>query len=335
MSVSRINLATGRHRVAVLVLPGVVTLDLVIPLQMFGPWPDWMLAEEPGLTNPYELFLCGPDPSVMSGEWMTAAGVGPTSSMRAADTVIVPGYLDPVEPVPGDVCAELAAAAARGARVVSVCLGAFALAAAGLLDGRRATTHWMWARELRRRYQLVDVQEKHLYVDEGSVLTSAGVLAGVDLCLHILRRDLGQSASNTVARFLVSAPHREGGQAQFIREPVTVAAGSLAPTRQWLLQNLCEDHTLRAIADHARVSVRTLTRRFQAETGDTVMAWLTRQRVARARVLLEDTDRSIAQIAHDTGFGSLEALRSHFNAVTGTSPQRHRRAFRGSAAAAS
>ncbi|MDT7657696.1 MAG: hypothetical protein QOF38_2411 [Pseudonocardiales bacterium] len=335
MSVSRINLATAPHRVAVLVLPGVVALDLVVPLQIFGPWPAELMPEEMVPANPYELFLCGPDPSAMTGEWLTARGVGPISSMRDADTVIVPGFLDPREPLPEGVCAALAEAAARGARLVSVCLGAFALAEAGLLDGRRATTHWMWARELRARYPLVDVQEQHLYVDEGSVLTSAGVLAGVDLCLHILRRDLGQSASNTVARFLVSAPHREGGQAQFIREPVAVAAGSLAPTRQWLQQNLREDHTLQAIADHARVSVRTLTRRFQAETGETAMGWLTRQRIARARVLLEDTDRSIAQIADDTGFGSLEALRSHFNAVTGTSPQRHRRAFRGSAAVAS
>lgn len=325
------DLAT--HRVAIVVLPGVVPLDLAVPLQVFGPWPEGFVADEPGLYNPYEVFLCGPDPAPRSGAWLTMSGLRPTSAALEADTVIVPGCEDPLAPLSEDVLDTLAEAAARGARMVSICLGAFPLAAAGILDGRRATTHWCWAAQLRADYPLVDVQERHLYVDEGRVLTSAGILAGADLCLHILRRDLGQSASNAVARFLVSAPHREGGQAQFIREPVTVASGSLAQTRQWLLQNLGEELTLRAVASHARVSVRTLTRRFQAETGETVMGWLTRQRLARARALLEDTDRPIADIACDTGFGSLEALRFHFHAGTGTSPQSYRRTFRGTAAA--
>jgi AraC family transcriptional regulator, transcriptional activator FtrA len=335
MNVPRLNLATGVHRVAVVVLPGVVMLDLTVPLQMFGPWPESFLADEPGLTNPYEVVLCGPEPAATSGSWLALTGLRPMEAALDADTVIVPGCEDPLTPLPPNVAPILAEAAARGTRMVSICLGAFPLAAAGILDGRRATTHWRWAAQLRADYPLVDVQERHLYVDEGRVLTSAGVLAGADLCLHILRRDLGQSSSNAVARFLVSAPHREGGQAQFIREPVTVESGSLAPTRQWLLQTLGEEHTLRAIAAHARVSVRTLTRRFQAETGETVMGWLTRQRLARARALLEDTDRPIGDIACDTGFGSLEALRFHFHAGTGTSPQSYRRTFRGTPAQAS
>lgn len=325
--------ATAAHQVAIVVLPGVVPLDLAVPLQVFGRWPDYLAADEPRLSNPYSVVLCGPDPEATSVTWLAVSEMRPIIALRKADTVVVPGCEDPQRPVPEEVHAELRAAAARGARIVSICVGAFVLAAAGVLDGRRVTTHWRWADDLRRQYPQVDVQERHLYVEDGQVLTSAGVLAAADACLHVLRRDLGQSAANTVARFLVSPPHREGVQAQFIRQPVTAGSGSFGATRQWLLEDLREHHTLQAIADHARVSVRTLTRRFHAETGETVMNWLIRQRVARARALLEDTDLPITAIAHEVGFGSAESLRAHFHAQTGTSPHRYRCTFRGAPAA--
>lgn len=333
MSMSRDDLATATHQVAIVVLPEVVPLDLAVPLQVFGPWPDYLIADEPRLVNPYSVVLCGPEPEATSATWLAVPEIRPITALRAADTVIVPGCQDPQRPVPEEVYAELRAAATRGARIVSICIGAFVLAAAGVLDGRKVTTHWRWADDLRRRYPQVDVQEKYLYVEDGQVLTSAGVLAGADACLHVLRCDLGQSAANAVARFLVSPPHREGGQAQFIRQPLVAASGSFGATRQWLLADLREHQTLQAIADHARVSVRTLTRRFQAETGETVMNWLIRQRVVRARALLEDTDLPITAIAHDVGFGSAESLRAHFHAQIGTSPHRYRCTFRGAPAA--
>lgn len=314
---------------AVVVLPGVVALDLAVPLQVFGPWPGQLYADLPGLVNPYELVLCGPQPSVSAGPWLALSRLRPLAEIRRADTVLVPGCEDPLVPVPAELSAELAAAADRGARLVSICVGAFVLAAAGVLDGRRATTHWRWAGELRRRYPKVDVREEHLFVDEGAVLTSAGVLAAADVCLHVLRRDAGRATGNAIARFLVSPPHREGGQAQFVDHPLSDTGGGLRRTRQWLLDNLDRELSLREVAEQAHVSVRTLSRRFAAETGETVLNWLIRQRVARARELLEDSDLPVGAIAHRTGFPSVESLRTHFHALVGTSPQHYRRTFRG------
>ena len=320
--------ATDPHRVAILVLPGTVGVDLAVPLEVFGPWPSFITAEAPRLRNPYSVALVGPDPEPPVGAGLVATKVEPLSMMAEADTVIVPGRHPLGEPLPVEVLTALRAAATRGARIMSICIGAFVLAAAGLLDGRPATTHWRCASELRRRYPRVNVQEDRLYVDDGSILTSAGLLAGVDLCLHVLRADLGTTAADAIARFLVSAPHREGGQPQVLHRPVGFAGDSLDRTRLWLQENLAGSHTLGSIAAHAGVSVRTLTRRFQAETGMTVMAWLTGQRISEARRLLEIGDRPIGLIARDVGFGSDEMFRTHFTTATGTTPARYRRTHR-------
>ncbi|MEU8632565.1 helix-turn-helix domain-containing protein [Amycolatopsis sp. NPDC048633] len=319
---------TKPHRVAILVLPGTVGVDLAVPLEVFGPWPAFVTAEVPRLRNPYSVTLVGPDPEPPVGAGLVATQVEPLSAMADADTVIVPGRQPVTEPLSADVRAALRAAGARGTRIMSICIGAFVLAAAGLLDGRPATTHWRCATELRRRYPQVDVREDRLYIDDGRILTSAGLLAGVDLCLHVLRADLGTTAADTIARFLVSAPHREGDQPQVLSRPVGFAGDSLDRTRNWLQENLADSHTLGSIAAHAGVSVRTLTRRFQAETGMTVMAWLTGRRITQARRLLEIGDRPIGLIARDVGFGSDEMFRTHFTTATGTTPARYRRTHR-------
>lgn len=202
----------------IVVMPNVVALDLAVPMQVFGSWPPHVTGS--GVSNPYDTVLCGPQPVATVGPRLSAGDLRPLSAMRGADTIVVPGCLDPLADVPTAVLRELASAAERGTRVRSICSGAFVLAEAGLLDGRPATTHWRWARDLQRRHPLVDVQEQHLYVDDGQVLTSAGVLAGTDLCLHVVRRDAGQAIANELARFLVSPPHREGGQAQYVSRPV-------------------------------------------------------------------------------------------------------------------
>ncbi|MCK2243501.1 MULTISPECIES: GlxA family transcriptional regulator [unclassified Crossiella] len=313
---------------AILTLPEVIALEVAVPVEVFGPWPEYFTEEDPRVRNPYRLTLCGPQPRIRSGDWLTTTGTEPLDALAHADTIVVPGVADPLSPVAPEVLAALVAAAGRGARLVSLCSGAFTLAQAGLLDHRRVTTHWLFADLLRHRFPLVDVQERHLYIDDGAVLSSAGVLAATDLCLYLIAQDVGQTAANALARLLVSPPHRDGGQEQFARRPVVVAAGPLSGLRHWLLAHLDGEHTLTSIARQAKVSVRTLTRRFHQETGTTVMDWLTAQRVARARVLLEDTDLPVPVVAGQVGFGSAETLRAHFVSQTGTSPQRHRRTFR-------
>jgi transcriptional regulator GlxA family with amidase domain len=226
----------------------------------------------------------------------------------------------------------LAAAASRGARVLSVCSGTFALAHAGLLDGRRVTTHWAFAEELARRFPAVEVDPAALYVDEGEVMTSAGLSAGIDLCLHVIREDWGAAVGERVARHMVAAPHREGGQAQFIERPSAVpeagAVGSLEPTRHWATERLAEPLDVAAMARHARVSPRTFARRFREETGTTPLQWLLGQRVLEARRLLEETDLPIDAIAWRAGFGTAASLRDHFRRATATTPTAYRRSFR-------
>lgn len=312
------------HRVAVLALPGVVPLDLAIPLQAFGPWPT-ILHDAIGFVPPYRVDLVGAD-DMSVGDWLRAAATASVEQIAAADTVVVPGVMDPTLPVPVDVVDAVREAGRRGARMLSICTGAFVLAEAGLLDGRRATTHWQWAAELRARHPRVEVAERELFVEEGDVITSAGVLAGADLCLHVVRRDLGQHVANALARFLVSPPQREGGQAQYTTEP-PVRQEELARVTDWILEHLGESLSVERIAEHAHLSVRTLSRRFRATLGVPVMEWVIRQRVARARELLETTDRSVTEIAFACGFGSPESLRVHFAEHTLTSPSRYRATF--------
>jgi transcriptional regulator GlxA family with amidase domain len=243
--------------------------------------------------------------------------------------VVVPGIHGGVETVAPEVTAALRQAHARGARTMSICTGAFVLAAAGLLDGRRATTHWAYEERFRGRHPAVDLDPGVLFVDEGSVLTSAGVAAGIDLCLHVVRRDHGAEVANRAARRCVVPPWRDGGQAQYIERPVPAGGDAgTAATREWSVARLHEPLTLRARADHARMSVRTFTRRFRDETGDSPARWLARQRIEHARLLLETTDLGVDQVARRAGFGTAAALRQQFHQAVGVPPAAYRRSFR-------
>jgi transcriptional regulator GlxA family with amidase domain len=306
------------HRVAVLVLPGVIPLELGTATQVFGWDPH------------YQLTVCAEGrlaPAPRSGVTVTtAAGL---EGLKRAQTVIVPGY-DAVDTTVSTVVLDaLQVAHRRGARLVSICTGAFALAAAGLLDGRPATTHWRWTEELQRRHPQIQVQPNRLFVDDGDIVTSAGITAGVDLCLHLIRRDHGAAAANTHARALVAPPQRQGGQAQFIERLRPHANGDqLGPLRDWMLQNMTLPLDLDTLAAHAHMSRRTLTRRFREETGVAPMAWLTEARIDRARELLEATAEPVENIGRLTGLGAPASVRAAFHRRLGTSPQHYRALFR-------
>jgi transcriptional regulator GlxA family with amidase domain len=248
--------------------------------------------------------------------------------LARADTIILPGTHDVHGDPPESLVRELLAAHARGARLVSICSGAFVLAATGLLDGRRAATHWRYAPLLARRFPRVRVTPDVLYVDGDDLLTSAGTAAGIDLCLHLVRRDHGVALSNTVARRLVAAPYRSGGQAQYVPRSVPEPLGDqFAATRQWALTRLDEPLTVADLAHHARVSARTFSRRFVEDTGYTPMQWILRARVDVARGLLERSDLGVEQIADRVGLGTGANLRLHFQRILGTSPSEYRRTF--------
>ena len=311
------------HRVVALCFDGIVAFDLTAPAQAFA------LAADPHGTPFYEFSTCSPD----GAEVRTTSGFGITpqadlGALVGAGTVVVPGYAAILAPPPEPALEALAAAAARGARVLSVCTGAFALAHAGLLDGRRATTHWAWAGELAARFPRVEVDPEALFVDEGSVLTSAGLSAGIDLSLHVIREDCGAAAGERVARHMVAPPHRDGGQAQFFEAPEQADAGSLEPTRRWISERLEQPLDVVAMARHARVSPRTFARRFREETGTTPLQWLLGRRVLEARRLLEQSDLPVETVAWRCGFGTAASLRDHFRRATATTPSAYRRSFR-------
>ncbi|WIB68101.1 DJ-1/PfpI family protein [Curtobacterium sp. MCBD17_035] len=313
-------MAVRPHRVAVLVLPGAKPLDVGIPAQVFANRPSM----------PYEVRVCGPSVGTVRGGDGLAYAVGRgLEAVDWAQTVFVPGYRFPADtPPPPEVVTALRGAHERGKRVAAISTGAFALAAAGLLDGRRATTHWHYTRVLQDRYPGVEVDEDVLFVDEGSVLTSAGAASGIDLCLHIVRRDHGVGLANHVARRLVSAPHRSGGQAQYIERTVPDPTDdTFATTREWALRHLGDALTLDALAAHANVSARTFSRRFVASTGSTPMQWVLRARVDLARELLERSDLAVDQVAARVGLGTDANLRLHFRRILGISPTAYRRAF--------
>jgi AraC family transcriptional activator FtrA len=306
------------HRLAVLALPDVVAFDLATPFQL--------------LRRHYDLTLCAParGPVATTSGFPLIAHRG-VEALAAADTVFVPGFAPQEWPPPRHVLDALQAAHARGARIASICTGAFALGAAGLLDGRRVTTHWRHAQRLAAMYPQARVDADVLYVDEGDLLTSAGVAAGIDLCLHLIRRDHGAEAANAAARQTVVAPHRAGGQAQFIERAIPPADdGGLEPTRAYALERLHEPLTVAQLAAHAYTSERTFNRRFRQETGTTPLKWLHAQRVDHARRLLEGSDLPVEAVAQRCGFGSAAILRQHFRRATSTTPTAYRRTFAGS-----
>ncbi|MET9488877.1 helix-turn-helix domain-containing protein [Nocardia sp. NPDC006630] len=309
------------HRIAVVAVPPVTNFDLSIPEVVF---PAAVIDGRPG----YEVVLCTADPGIVPGYSGTAVVIEHgLDAIAAADTVIVTGtgareFGDP------RVLAALRAAAAHGKRIASICTGAFVLAQAGLLDGRPATTYWQFSQEMRERFPAVDLQPDVLFVDDGRILTSAGLAAGIDLCLHMIRADYGAIAANAVARLAVVAPIRPGGQAQFIETPLPPETGtSLAATRDWALQRLDQRLALRDLAAHAHVSTRTLTRRFREETGASPLQWLLHQRIDRARELLEATGLPVEEVARRAGLGTAESLRLHLARRNGLSPSAYRTSF--------
>jgi len=311
------------HRVAALCLDGLVAFDLTAATQVLSA------ASAAGGTPLYDVACCSPGgaPVATTSGFELAPRHG-LEALAAADSVVIPGYFALLDRPPELVLAALAEAAARGARVLSVCTGAFALGHAGLLDGRRATTHWAHTGQLAELFPRVEVDPAALFVDEGEVMTSAGLSAGIDLALHVVRKDFGAAAGERVARRMVAAPHREGGQAQFIKRPAVGHAGSLEPTRRWASERLADPLDVAAMAGHARVSPRTFARRFREETGTTPLRWLLSQRVLEARRLLEESDLPIDDVAWRAGFGNAASLREHFRRATATTPTAYRRSFR-------
>ncbi len=316
------------HRVVILVRPGVLPLELGLVHQIFG---QAVSGEGRAL---YEVVTCALAPGLVGtdGDFSVLVNQGP-DALATAGTVVVPASHETDEH-PGVLDEPLRRALHSipdGARIASICTGAFVLAAAGMLDGRRATTHWKSADLFRRTYPRVRLDPDVLYVDEGRVLTSAGEASGIDLCLHMVRCDHGVAVANDVARRTVVSPHREGGQAQFIPRPVPSpqAGAATGPTRAWALARLDRPLTLGDLAGHAAMSPRTFTRRFRDEAGHSPMAWLTRQRLDLARELLEETDLGVEQVAARAGFGTAAGMRQHFTAVLGVSPRAYRVTFRG------
>ena len=310
------------HRVVALCLDGLVAFDLAAPAQAFT------LAARPDGSPLYRFSACSPGGAELRTTTgftvKPQAGLGP---LARADTIVVPGYFAVLEPPPKEAIVALRRAGKRGARVISVCTGAFALAHAGLLDGRRATTHWSWAVAMADRFAAIDVDPSALYVDEGEVMTSAGLSAAIDLSLHIIRKDFGAVVGDRVARHMVAAPQREGGQAQFIKRPPAGLGGSLEGTRRWAAECLERPLDVTALAAHAGVSPRTFARRFREETGTTPLRWLLSQRVLEARRLLEESDLPIDDVAWRAGFGTAASLREHFRRATSTTPTSYRRSF--------
>ncbi|MET8371102.1 transcriptional regulator FtrA [Micromonospora sp. DT68] len=314
-----------RHRVAVLAYPGMSVFETGIVTEVFGlPRPefdvDW-----------YDLVVCaerpGPVPVVGGASLHTPYGL---AELAAARTVIVPGVPDvTADPSPALVAA-LRRAHGDGARIMSICSGAFALAGAGILDGRRATTHWRYAELLARRYPRVQVDPDVLYLDDGDLLTSAGSAAGLDLCVHVIRRDHGAAIANAVARRLVIPPHRDGGQAQFVEAPVPAGTDDdrIAGSIDWALAHLAEPLTVARLAQQAHMSPRTYLRHFAQATGTSPIRWLIDKRVRASLALLEESDTPVEQVATAVGFDTAVTYRHHFGRLMLTSPTAYRRAFR-------
>lgn len=308
-------------------MDGVHPFELSVPLEVFG-------IERPEVVFPwrYEVIVTSiheprPVPTHNGFSITTPYGLG---DLARADTIVIPAWPNVDQPPRTDLVTALRDAHARGARIMSFCSGAFVLGYAGLLDGKRAATHWMYADAMAARFPTVAVDRNVLYVDEGSILTSAGTAAAIDLCLHVIRSDLGAEAVNVVARRMVVPPHRDGGQAQYVQAPVPSCSAEdpIAGALDWAVEHLDEPLTVETIARHATMSPRTFARRFREATGTTPHQWLLRQRILHAQRLLETTDESVERVAHQSGFSSAAVLREHFARVSGTSPLAYRRTFR-------
>ncbi|MFE0174238.1 GlxA family transcriptional regulator [Streptomyces sp. NPDC059002] len=321
--------ARARHRIAVLALDGVIPFELGIPQRIFGR------ARSAAGQRLYEVVTCSvrpPGPVRTDADFAILVEHGP-EALADADTVVVPASYE-LGPVyeEGRLTDELAAALAHirpGTRLISICTGGYVLAAAGLLDGRPATTHWSSAEHFQRLFPKIRVDADVLFIDDGDVLTSAGVASGVDLCVHVVRRDHGTAVANAVARLTVVPPHRDGGQAQYIQRPVPEPQLATTSTaRAWALDRLDQPLQLRDLAEQESMSVRTFTRRFREEVGISPGQWLTQQRVERARHLLESSALSVDQVARDAGFGTAQSMRQHLQAALGVTPTTYRRTFR-------
>lgn len=312
----------SRTLVAVLAFDGISPFHLSVPCMVFG---DAM-----GGDSPFDVRVCAAEP----GPLQTTAGfclseLAPLSVLKKAEVIVVPSWRNVDEHPPERLLKALRDAHARGAQIVGLCLGAHILAEAGLLDGRRATTHWEYANDMAGRFPAVDIDPNVLYVEDRGLLTSAGTAAGIDACLHLVRRRLGSEAANRIARRLVVPPHRQGGQAQFIDQPLPNTAGGtrLAQLIDAVRADLGQPHSLDSLAARATMSRRSFTRHFKALTGTTVQAWLLAERLALSQRLLERTDQSIERIAEIAGFGSVVSLRHHFRRGVGVSPSAWRQSF--------
>lgn len=308
------------HQIAILAFDGVVLGDLAIPLEIFGRIRD------PRGQPRYDIRVYGSSREVRTEHMRLEIGRR-LSSLKRVDTVIVPGIDNIERPIHPDIRNALRRSAKQGARIASICTGAFVLAQAGLLDHLRVTTHWLVAKELARRYPAVSVDAAVLYVDNGQILTSAGAAAGMDLCLHMIRSDHGAVVASFAARAAVMPLERSGGQSQFIVHEAPEAAESMGPLLVWMEQNLKRRLTLSVIARHTGMSKRTLSRRFLEQVGATPAHWIAKARVRRAQHLLETTLWPIEGVATESGFRSASVLREHFAASVGVSPQAYRRSF--------
>lgn len=312
------------HLVVAIAYDGLCTFEFGCVVEMFA-------LPRPELGVPwYRFAVCAQERgAVRAMGGVRVAASHSLALLARADTIVIPGWRDPLEPPPGALVRRLRAAHARGARIASICSGAFVLAAAGLLDGRAATTHWRYARLLRERHPAIEVRPNALYVEAGPVITSAGSAAGLDMMLHLVRRDHGARVANLVAQRLVIPPHRLGDQAQFVPRPAPAEEGGrLARTLDWLRARPAAVHSVASIARRAAMSPRTLQRRFRETTGFSPIEWLARERVEFAKELLARSDKPIGRLAAQAGFGSEESLRKHFRRIAGVSPLAYRRQFR-------
>lgn len=308
------------HKVAILALEKFVPFDLTIPYNIF------QLVRLKDGRQPYSVCFCGVRENVDSKEFQLKAVSG-LDELERVDTIIIPGIDDPFGTVEAKVLEALRRAAANNVRVASICTGACVLAAAGLLNGLRATTHWSVAEQLAGMYPQVQVEPDILYVDNGTIMTSAGLASGIDLCLHIIRKDYGAAVAENVAKFIVMPIEREGRQTQLVRHDPPQSGGNLNGLLLWLMENLHREHSLNSIALQAGMSPRTLNRKFQEQLGVAPMTWITTARVKRAQILLESSRLSIEDIATAAGFGTAAALRERFQKTVGTSPTAWRKTY--------